>query len=146
MTSDEQRRHLAGLPHGREFTFVRELVSCEAGTAAECATSFSADDPVLAGHFPGNPLLPGVILTEALAQTAGIAAASGYPDGARPLFLLSAIRSMKFARAVRPREEIQLCARKIGEMGDLLQFRVEARIGAERVATGEIVLAKTPPQ
>src|SRR5216117_1323208 len=101
-----------GLPHRSPFVFIRELVSCEPGVSAECTTTFSSDDPMLAGHFPGNPLVPGVILTEALAQTAGIAAASAHPEHAQPRFLLSAIRQMKFFRGVRPEERIVLRARK----------------------------------
>lgn len=92
------------------------------------------------GHFPGNPLVPGVILTEALAQTAGIAAGSGFPESARPLFLLSAIRGMKFFAAVRPEEEILLRAEKLAEVGDLWQFQVRATVRGEAVAEGQIVL------
>ena len=64
-----------GLPHRPPFVFVRELIACKPGVSAECATTFAGDDAIFAGHFPGNPLVPGVILTEAFAQTAGIAAA-----------------------------------------------------------------------
>ena len=95
---------------------------------------------MFAGHFPGNPLVPGVILTEALAQTAGIAAASGFPETRRPLFLLSAIRSMKFLRAVRPGDELRLRAEKLAQVGELFQFQVQARVGEEVVAEGQLVL------
>src|SRR3954447_18513994 len=115
-----------GLPHRPPFVFVKELVRSEPGRSAECRTSFGPDEPFFAGHFPGNPLVPGVILTEALAQTAGIAAASGYAENARPLFLLSAIRAMKFLRAVRPGERIVLRAQKLAQVHDLLQFKFEA--------------------
>ena len=97
---------------------------------------------MFAGHFPGNPLVPGVIITEALAQAAGIAAASGYPDTAKPLFLLSAIRTMKFFRAVRPEEQIDLQAEKLGQMEDLIQFKVIATVRGQAVAEGQLVLSE----
>ncbi|MEN3369924.1 MAG: 3-hydroxyacyl-[acyl-carrier-protein] dehydratase [Verrucomicrobiota bacterium] len=104
-------------------------------------TSFPADDPIFAGHFPGNPLVPGVIITEALAQTAGIAAASGYPETARPLFLLSAIRTMKFFQAIRPEEQVDLRAEKMGEVEGMMQFKVVARVKGIAVAEGQLVLS-----
>ena len=133
-----------GLPHRPPFVFVREVIKCEPGVSVEATTSFSRDDPMFAGHFPDNPLVPGVILTEALAQTAGIAAASGYPKDAKPLFLLSAIRTMKFLRAVRPEEQIYLRAEKLAHVGDLVQFKVEASVKDERVAEGQLVLSVAP--
>lgn len=95
---------------------------------------------MFAGHFPGDPLVPGVILTEALAQTAGIAA---HEESSGRRFLLSAIRQMKFFQAVRPEEKIVLRARKIGEVGELLQFEVEALIDDTLVAAGQLVLSAT---
>jgi 3-hydroxyacyl-[acyl-carrier-protein] dehydratase len=95
---------------------------------------------MFAGHFPGDPLVPGVILTEALAQTAGIAAASGHDPQNAPRFLLSAIRQMKFFGAVRPEERIRLRAKKLGVVDQLLQFDVEALVDGKTVAAGQIVL------
>ena len=149
MTSDEKKTrssgwslvtdHFLGLPHRPPFVFVRKLLAREPGVSAECETEFSPDDPMFAGHFPDNPLVPGVILTEALAQTAGIAA---HEENSRERFLLSAIRQMKFLRAVRPGEKIILRARKLGAVDQLLQFEVEALVDGKPVAAGQIVLAR----
>jgi 3-hydroxyacyl-[acyl-carrier-protein] dehydratase len=129
-----------GLPHRPPFVFVDELVRSEPGQSAECAKTFSFEDPMFAGHFPGNPLVPGVILTEALAQTAGIAAAPADAKDAKPRFLLSGIRAMKFFQAVRPEETITLRAKKLAEVEGLLQFEVEALVGDTLVAAGQVVL------
>src|SRR5258708_15921130 len=121
-----------GLPHREPFVFVDEVLTA-AGGEAQCQKVFSSSDPMFRGHFPGNPVVPGVILTEALAQTAGIAAASAHFGEAPPLFLLSAIRSMKFFRAVLPEQQVMLRAKKVGNVGDLLQFRVSADVDSNRV-------------
>jgi 3-hydroxyacyl-[acyl-carrier-protein] dehydratase len=129
--------HFLGLPHRPPFVFVRKLVALEPGSSAECETEFAKDDPMFAGHFPGDPLVPGVILTEALAQTAGIAA---HQENSKTRFLLSAIRQMKFLRAVRPEEKIILRAKKLGGIDQLLQFEVEALVAGQQVARGQLVL------
>ena len=79
----------------------------------------------------------GVLLIEGMAQTAGIAV--GGPD---KMFLLAAIRSMKFLRPVRPEEQIGFTARKLGVVGGLVQCAVEARVGQHLVAEGQIILTE----
>ena len=119
---------------------MREIIAHDPGVSANCATVFDRADPMFAGHFPGNPLVPGVILTEALAQTAGIAAAPAGSKDSKPRFLLSGIRAMKFFHAVRPGERIILRATKLAQVDDLLQFEVEALVNDRVVAAGQIVL------
>lgn len=126
-----------GLPHRAPFVFVDAVVEVDPGERAVCRKSFSPEEPFFQGHFPGNPLVPGVILTEALAQTAGLAA--GQPGKA---FLLSAIKGMKFLRAVRPADEIVMSARKLAAVGGMWQFEVTARVGDAVVADGVVVLAE----
>lgn len=130
-----------GLPHREPFLFVERVTSLVPGSEAKGEKVFSAADPIFRGHFPGNPIVPGVILTEALAQIAGIAGA-GTSGRA---FLLSAIRSMKFPAAAHPGQTITLHARKTADLGGLLQFEVEASIEATTVATGILVLNEVTP-
>jgi 3-hydroxyacyl-[acyl-carrier-protein] dehydratase len=125
-----------GLPHREPFIFIDAVVAHAPGESAECRKTFAADEAFFRGHFPGDPLVPGVILAEALAQTAGIAA--GQPGVA---FRLSAIKGMKFLAPVRPGEEIALLARKVATVGGLWQFAVEARVAGKPVADGAVVLS-----
>jgi 3-hydroxyacyl-[acyl-carrier-protein] dehydratase len=126
-----------GLPHREPFIFVDEVLALAPGESAECRKVFPPEEPFFRGHFPGDPLVPGVILAEALAQTAGLAA--GQPGKA---FRLSAIRGMKFLKAVRPNEEIRLWAKKLATVGGLWQFETIARVAGESVAEGVVVLSE----
>lgn len=122
-----------GLPHRPPFLFV-DRITCRTADTAEGEKTFAPEDPMFAGHFPGDPIVPGVILTEALAQVAGIAGAS------EKGFLLSAIRSMKFPSPARPGEKILLQAHKTGALGGLVQFSVSAQVDGRTVAEGQVVL------
>jgi 3-hydroxyacyl-[acyl-carrier-protein] dehydratase len=126
-----------GLPHREPFIFVDRVLAHVPGESAECAKIFPADTPFFAGHFPGDPIVPGVILAEALAQTAGLAA--GQPGRG---FRLTALRTMKFPSAARPGETIRLHARKAAVVGPLWQFECRALVEDRLVAEGTIVLSE----
>lgn len=127
-----------GLPHREPFVFVDDVLELEPGASARGAKTFRGDEAFFAGHFPCEPIVPGVILTEALAQMAGIAASE---TAAR--FLLSAVRVMKFHRAVRPGERLELSAARAGGMGGLLSFDVRAAVAGSTVAEGQIILSRS---
>jgi 3-hydroxyacyl-[acyl-carrier-protein] dehydratase len=130
-----------GLPHREPFVFIDSVSELLPGDRATGRKLFDVSDPMFRGHFPGDPIVPGVILTEALAQLAGIVA--GKPGSA---LRLAAIKSMKFPSAARPGEQIELAAKLAGAVGGLVQCTVEARVGARLVADGVIVLAEPPAE
>jgi 3-hydroxyacyl-[acyl-carrier-protein] dehydratase len=127
-----------GLPHREPFIFVGAVRAVVPGESAVCEKTFAPEEPFFRGHFPGDPLVPGVIIAEALAQTAGIAAGQ---EGRG--FRLTAIKGLKFFRAVRPGEMLVLNAWKIAAVGGLWQFDVNAQVGEEKVADGVIVLSES---
>ena len=126
-----------GLPHREPFVFVDAVIARVAGESAECVKTFVAATPFFAGHFPGAPIVPGVILAEALAQTAGLA--EGQPGRA---FRLTAIKAMKFPAAALPDEEIRLHAKCVAVVGGLWQFDVRAVTAGRTVAEGVVVLSE----
>jgi len=129
-----------GLPHRPPFIFIESVDKLEAGLLAQCSKTFRRSESFFEGHFPGNAIVPGVLLIEGMAQTAGIAM-----GGPEKMFLLAAIRFMKFLRPVRPEEPIIFSARKLGDVGGLVQCAVDARVGQVLVAEGEIILTKVLP-
>ncbi len=139
MTPTDPKTH--GLPHREPFVFVDEITTVQAGESAAGTKTFGPGTDFFRGHFPGDPIVPGVILTEALAQIAGIAAGAA-DRSAR--YLLSGVRVMKFPAPARPGDHIDLRATKVGGMAGLLNFEVEATVGGTRVAHGQIVLSQRP--
>jgi len=129
-----------GLPHRPPFIFVESVTKLVPGSEAECSKTFPRSESFFEGHFPGNAIVPGVLLIEGMAQTAGIAV-----GGPGKMFLLTAIRSMKFLRPVLPEEPIYFSAHKLGNVGGLVQCAVEARVGNDLVAEGQVILTEALP-
>lgn len=129
-----------GLPHREPFVFVDAIIAHKPGEEAVGHKRFSGDEPMFRGHFPGDPIVPGVILTEALAQTAGIACGGG--GGGGGALRLSAIKGMKFFGAVRPGQLIELHARTIAALDGLWQCEVRAEVEGSKAAEGIVILSE----
>ena len=98
---------VALLPHRPPFLFVDAVDACEAGRSVRARYRVRGDEAFLAGHFPGNPIFPGVLQLEALAQAGAIAVLSDDRyAGSLPLF--GGVEDVRFRRIVKPGDELTL--------------------------------------
>jgi 3-hydroxyacyl-[acyl-carrier-protein] dehydratase len=139
--SDSLSTALAALPHGPEFRFIDRLLALVPGQSGAGEYTLRGDEPFLSGHFPGQPLMPGVLLIEAAAQLAGTVAQSD--PNVMPLenLKLTAIRGAKILGSARPGEVIRIEARVLGRMGNLIQAQATARVGEQVILQTEVTLS-----
>jgi 3-hydroxyacyl-[acyl-carrier-protein] dehydratase len=128
---------LSCLPHGLSFRFIDRVLEIIPGERAVAFKNVTANDPHLPGHFPGNPLMPGVLLVEAMAQTAGLL----LPDNSSAF--LARIKEAVFRRPVIPGDQLRIEAFSRTGLGTLYRFEVTASVSGVPVAEAEIVLAVT---
>lgn len=136
---------LASLPHGPEFRFVDRLVRLQAGRSGAGEYTVRGDEPFLKGHFPGQALMPGVLLVEAVAQLAGTVAQSDPAMAPLAGLKLTALRGAKILGSARPGETIGLEAEILGRMAGLVQARGTARVGDRLILQVELTLSGEPP-
>jgi len=132
---------LSSLPHGPEFRFVDALVSLEPGKSATGSYRLRGDEPFLKGHFPGQPLMPAVLMVEAIAQIAGVAAQTDPVIPPLADLRLTAIRSVKVFGAAFPGDGLQIEAEVQGRMGPLIQATGRVRLGEKILAEGQVTLS-----
>ena len=139
--TDLATKALESLPHGPEFRFIDKLVRLEPGKAGTGEYTIRADAHFLKGHFPGNPLFPGVLLVEAAAQLAGTVAQSDPDLPPMPGLKLTAMKGVKIYGSAKPGEVIQLEAYITGRLGNLVQARTMAFVDKQMVLQAEITLS-----
>lgn len=126
--SDPLSEALKRLPHGASFRFVDRLLALEPGVSAVGEFTLRGDESFLSGHFPGKPLMPGVLLIEASAQLAGVVAQSDPNHEVLGALKLAAVRNAKIMGSARPGQTLRLEARVEGRMGGLIQASAEVSL------------------
>ncbi len=137
---------LRALPHGPEFRFLDRLLELEPGVSGLGEYRVRGDEPFLRGHFPGHPLMPGVLLVEAGAQLAGVVAQTD--PGFAPLddLKLAAIRAAKITGSAGPGRVLRISARVTGRMGPLIQAETEITECEHRLLVATLVLGGVVPR
>ena len=95
------------LPHRPPFLLVDRITSCEPGQQATGIKCVTMNEPFFQGHFPGHPVMPGVLILEALAQTGAVAALS-LPENKGKLALFGGVKNARFKRPVVPGDVLEL--------------------------------------
>lgn len=132
---------LNALPHGAEFRFVDRLTRLEPGRSGAGEYTVRGDEPFLRGHFPGEPIFPGVLLAEAVAQLAGVVAQSDPQIPPLKNLKLTALRNVKILGTAKPGETILLEAKITGRLGNLIQAQATVRVGELTILTAELTLS-----
>jgi 3-hydroxyacyl-[acyl-carrier-protein] dehydratase len=140
MNADDLQRALNFLPHGAEFRFVDRLTKLEPGKSGAGEYTVRGDESFLRGHFPGQPIFPGVLLAEAAAQLAGVVAQSDPEIPPLKNLKLTALRNVKISGTAKPGEIIFLEAQITGRLGNLIQTQATAKVGGEIILTAELTL------
>lgn len=128
------------IPHRYPFLLVDKIVDLEPGKKAVGIKNVTANEPFFQGHFPGNPIMPGVLIVEALAQTACVAGLM-LEENKGKLGVFTGIDSMKFRRQVVPGDTLKLEAEFLVFKMGMGKVKVVATVDGQIAAKGEIRFA-----
>lgn len=136
------------LPHAYPFLLLDRVVSIDAQSAV-ALKNVTATEWWNPGHFPGNPIMPGVLILEAMAHVGGLVerarAHEVVDDTSSPgLSLLAGVKRVRFREVVRPGDQLRVTAAHLASASSLSEFRCEAFVGATLVAEATISLVSTP--
>ncbi len=126
------------LPHREPFLLVDRILEMERGQSVIAEKDVLADEPWFEGHFPGNPVLPGVLIIEAMAQTAGVLAFWTEESKGSSVAYFTSINKVRFRKPVVPGETIRLELDLIRRRGNIWRFQGHAYVDGQLVAEGEV--------
>ena len=128
------------LPHREPFLLIDEVIELEPGVRVVARKSVRSDEWYLSGHFPGRPIMPGVLIVEAMAQTGAVAVLSEDENRGR-LALFAGIDEVRFKRLVEPGDELELSCELERVRGPVGKGRATAHVSGELAARGLLTFA-----
>jgi len=128
------------LPHREPFLLLDEVLELEPGARVVARKRVRDDEWYLAGHFPGRPVMPGVLIVEAMAQAGALAVLSEEQNRGR-LALFAGIDDVRFKRIVGPGDELELRCELERVRGPIGRGRATARVDGELAARGTLIFA-----
>lgn len=130
------------LPHRYPFILVDRVVECVPGSHIRAYKNITINEPFFQGHFPGLPILPGVLILEALAQTGGLLAASGMSGNLdNKLFLFTGLDNVKFRKQVIPGDRLDLECYNMRMKLNMCKMEARATVDGKLAAEAEIKAA-----
>ena len=131
------------LPHRYPFLLVDRVVEFEPHKRVLCYKNVTCNEPFFQGHFPGHPVMPGVLVIEALAQAGGILTQlTSRTNADGRLFYLVKIDGAKFSKMVVPGDRLELDVSLKRTIRNMALYTAIARVDGEQVACAEIVCAE----
>lgn len=136
----------AHLPHRYPFLLVDRVVEITPGESIVAYKNLSINEPFFDGHFPGNPVFPGVLLVEAMAQAAGVLGfhTMGKTPADGSIYMFVGADNLRFKRPCVPGDRVYLHAQILGEKRGIWKFAVHAEVEGERCASATILCADRP--
>jgi 3-hydroxyacyl-[acyl-carrier-protein] dehydratase len=128
------------LPHREPFLLIDEIVELEPGSRVVARKRVREDEWYLAGHFPGRPVMPGVLIVEAMAQTGAVAVLSEKENRGRIAFF-AGIDAVRFKRVVKPGDELELECELEHVRGPIGRGRATATVDGKLAARGTLTFA-----
>ena len=130
------------LPHRYPFLLIDSIVSCQPGKSIVAIKNVSANEPQFLGHFPGYPIMPGVLIVEAMGQAGGVLIwETIVPEERNFILYLVGIEKARFKRPARPGDQILLTVDVIASRRNLWRFDARAEVKGELIASAEILQA-----
>lgn len=144
LESADIMRLLRLLPHRYPFLLVDRIIDIDSDNSAVGIKNVSINEPHFQGHFPENPVMPGVLIVEAMAQTAGAICLLSTGGNLPSLVYFLTIDNAKFRKPVIPGDRLELHVKKLKKRGNIWRFQCEATVDGARVAEAEISALMTP--